>query len=84
MEDCNNITHGRHAMSKRTVYAVQNEDGHLELLEPVEVPKGVKFPVTLDLPDEAEGKAEIPVFPTQRLGRPKGKLTRDEIYGDII
>ena len=38
-------------MAKRTVLASKAPDGHLQLLEPVDLPTDEKFSVTLELPD---------------------------------
>ncbi len=71
-------------MAKRTVLASRAVDGHLQLLEPVELPDDEEFPVTLDLPDERPAadrhhRVELPSWPGSVLGR----LTRDEIYDDV-
>ena len=71
-------------MPKRTVLATQAADGHLQLLEPVRLPKAKKFPVTLDLPEEpvtarTHGGIDLPTWP----GHVIGHLSREEIYGDL-
>ena len=71
-------------MPKRTVLARRAPDGHLQLLEPVELPEDEKFTVTLELPEKRpeaarEPKVDLPSWP----GKVRGRLTREEIYGDI-
>jgi len=70
-------------MPKRTVLASRAPDGHVQLLEPVELPPDEKFAVTLDLPEKrpAAGgrKLDLPTWP----GKVLGQLTREEIYGDL-
>lgn len=71
-------------MAKRTVLASRAADGHLQLLEPVELPNDERFPVTLDLPEkrpavQAARRVDLPTWPGKVIGR----LTRDEIYGDV-
>ena len=71
-------------MAKRTVLASRAPDGHLQLLEPVDLPPEEKFPVTLDLPEKRRAagrgrKLDLPTWPGKVLGR----LTREEIYGDV-
>ena len=70
-------------MPKQTVLASRAPDGHLQLLEPVDLPRDEKFAVTLELPEkrpEARGrKLDLPTWP----GRVLGRLTREEIYGDV-
>jgi hypothetical protein len=71
-------------MPKRTVLASRAPDGHLQLLEPVDLPPDEKFAVTLDLPEKRQvaaggRKLDLPIWPGKVLGR----LTREEIYGDV-
>lgn len=72
-------------MAKRTVLATPSEDGHLALLERVDLPPvGTRLPVTLELPEERRVAAEDRELPTRNLGPFKGRLTRDEIYADLV
>jgi hypothetical protein len=71
-------------MAKRTVRAVKAADGHLELLEHVDLPQGQVIPVTLELPDETRLATAPSDLPIRDLGPVKGALTRDEIYADLI
>ncbi len=71
-------------MAKRTVLASRAPDGHLQLLEPVDLPQEGKFPVTLELPEKRpavapDRKVDLPTWSGKVLGR----LTREEIYGDV-
>ncbi len=71
-------------MAKRTVLASRAPDGHLQLLEPVDLPPEEKFPVTLELPEkrrapQSSRTVDLPTWPGKVLGR----LTREEIYGDV-
>jgi hypothetical protein len=71
-------------MAKRTVLASRAADGHLQLLEPVELPPEEKFPVTLELPEkrltpQPRRTVDLPTWP----GKVLGQLTREEIYGDV-
>ena len=70
-------------MARRTVLARSNEDGHIELLEPLTLPSGRNFEVTVDLPDEECLESPRPSLPVRRLGPVKGTLGRDEIYADL-
>ena len=70
-------------MSRRTVRAIRQADGRLELLEPVELPKDQVFTVTIDLPDEARSGAAAAELESRRLGAPKAEITRDLIYADL-
>ncbi|MBI5479965.1 MAG: hypothetical protein HY906_13955 [Deltaproteobacteria bacterium] len=70
-------------MSKRTVLAVRHQDGHLELLEPIDLAVGAEVAVTLDIPEEAPVAAPGPLLPTRSLGPMKTELTRDVIYDDL-
>jgi hypothetical protein len=74
----------RNTMAKRTVLASRAPDGHLQLLEPVELPTEEKFPVTLEVPEKratahSGRKVDLPTWPGKVIGR----LTREEIYGDV-
>ena len=70
-------------MPKRTVLASRAPDGHLQLLEPVDLPPDEKFAVTLELPEKTAAPGsrtlDLPTWPGTVLGR----LTREEIYGDV-
>ncbi len=70
-------------MPKRTVLASRAPDGHLQLLEPVDLPPDEKFAVTLELPEKRQAVAahalDLPTWPGKVIGR----LTREEIYGDV-
>ncbi len=71
-------------MPKRTVLASRAPDGHVQLLEPVDLPPGEKFAVTLELPEKRpaprrSSTVDLPTWPGGVLGR----LTREEIYGDV-
>jgi predicted DNA-binding antitoxin AbrB/MazE fold protein len=68
-------------VAPKTVLARKNEDGHLELLEPVELPEGRTFRVTLELVKPVPARRRIRFL--VRSGKPLGKLTRDEIYEDV-
>ncbi len=70
-------------MPQRTVRAVRHEDGHLELLEPVNLAPGAKVSVTLEVAEEAP-PCERPKLPVRKLGPIRGSLSRDEIYGDRV
>jgi hypothetical protein len=69
-------------MAHKTVKAVRHNDGHVVLLEPVNLP-AEPFMVTLELPDEARPTSPAPEFAAWDLGV-KEPLTRDQIYEDLI
>lgn len=66
----------------RSVRAVRHEDGHLKLLDPVELPPGKVIRVTLDLPEPADMTQPRIGLPVRDLGPMKGHVSRDEIYGE--
>lgn len=71
-------------MAKRMVLASRAADGHLELLEPFDLPQGETFPVTLEIPEkrqlaDAAQRVDLPKWPGVAIGH----LSRDEIYGDV-
>lgn len=68
-------------MPKKTVRAVLREARLLELLDKVDLPRGSKLTVTLDLPDEAAPKINDLRLPVRDLGI-KVPLTRDDLYDD--
>ena len=69
-------------MARRMVRAVRADDGHLQLLEAVELPDR-EITVTLDLPeDETTAATRVPRLPVRDLGPMKAMPTRDELYGD--
>jgi hypothetical protein len=70
-------------MTRRTIRAVPQEDGRLELLEHVELPKGQVISITLDVLEQERDEASRVVLPTRKLGAPKLPVTRDEIYADL-
>ena len=71
-------------MPRRTVLASRAPDGHLQLLEPVDLPKAKQFTVTLDFPEDqaAAGTGRTVDLPTWP-GRVIGRLSREEIYADV-
>ena len=71
-------------MTKRTVQAVRAADGHLKLLEEVSLPPGTPITVTIELPDSADAKEHAALLPTRSLGALRGRLSRDEIYDDLV
>ncbi|MBI4598977.1 hypothetical protein HY734_02145 [Candidatus Uhrbacteria bacterium] len=71
----------RRIMPKRSIRAVQREDGRLELLEPVTIPHGRVIEVSLELPEENK-HAHPPVSIPCWKGTVIGTLSRDEIYAD--
>ena len=71
-------------MPKSTVRAVRHPDGHLELLEPIDLPLGAVVPITVELPDPPTDKHKPELPPVRNLGRMKGPLTREEIYDDVV
>ncbi len=66
----------------RSVRAVRHEDGHLKLLDHVELPSGTVIQVTLDLPEPSEVARCRVGLPVRDLGPMKGSVNRDEIYGE--
>lgn len=71
-------------MAARRMLLRLHEDGHLEMLEPVEIPRGTTITATLELPEkEAEQIKQVPVFAKWDLGA-KEPLTREDIYEDLI
>lgn len=60
----------------------QVRGGVLELLEEVDLPEGQSINVTIAIPSVIpKKKHRLGVW---HLGSLKGRLTRDEIYGDLI
>ena len=68
----------------RNVRAIRHEDGHLKLLDPVELPRDTVITVVLDLPDAQQPPTVHRGLPIRDLGPMKGTVTRDEIYGDLL
>lgn len=66
----------------RSVRAVRHEDGHLKLLDPVELPSGRVIQVTLDLPEATSDAQPRVGLPVRDLGPMRGHVSRDEIYGE--
>ncbi len=66
----------------RSDRAVRHEDGHLKLLDPVELPSGTVINVTLDLPEPSEIERTRVGLLVRDLGAMKGRISRDEIYGE--
>lgn len=71
-------------MSARTVRAIQHEDGHLELLERVDLPKGTVIELTMHLPDKPKPARVRPVLPVRHLGPMQRLPTRGELYDELI
>lgn len=69
-------------MSRRTVRAIRADDGRLELLEPVDLPRHLEITVTLEIADEPQSGV-VRELPTRKLGVPKVPITRDVIYADL-
>ena len=70
-------------MTKQTIRAIQCEYGYLELLDPVELPKGQVITVTFGALEDMRPDPEVRL-PEPRPGSVKGALTRDEIYEDYL
>jgi hypothetical protein len=68
----------------RNVRAIRHEDGHLKLLDPIELPRNTVFTIAFDLPEATEPSAERRGLPVRDLGPMKGSVSRDEIYGDLF
>ena len=66
----------------KTVHAVRHGQ-NLELLEPLDLPEGLRVAITVDLPPAPRPQAQS-AFPVRSLGPMKGKLGREEIYGDLV
>lgn len=64
----------------KTVHAIRH-GGHLELLEPIDIPEGTEVTVTVELPP-AVLKGAPSALPIRSLGRMNGSLAREDIYGD--
>ena len=70
-------------MSKRTVRAIKADDGHLKLLESVDLPTNQEIFVTLDIPEDHVARGQ-PKLPVRDLGPMKMPIDRDAIYADLI
>jgi hypothetical protein len=68
----------------RNVRAIRHEDGHLKLLDAVDLPRDTVITVQLDLPDATEPSGARRGLPVRDLGPMNGSVTRDEIYGDLF
>ncbi|MGB8297608.1 MAG: hypothetical protein WCG85_19475 [Polyangia bacterium] len=66
----------------KTVPAVRH-GRNLELLEPLDLPEGLRVAITVELPPAPRPPAHS-VFPARNLGPTKGSLDREEIYGDLV
>jgi hypothetical protein len=75
---------GASIMTTRTVRATRASDGHIQLLEPVDLPGGVVFTVVLEVADVATNEQQPLTLPVRRLGRTRAALTRDEIYDGLV
>lgn len=70
-------------MARRTVLATPCEDGHLALLEPVQLPPvGTQMPVILELPENPMQNVTKSALPVRHLGRCKRPINREEIYAE--
>ena len=66
----------------KTVHAVRH-GRNLELLEPLDLPEGLRVAITVELPPAPRPQAHS-AFPVRSLGPMKGSLDREEIYGDLV
>jgi hypothetical protein len=66
----------------KTVHAVRRGQ-NLELLEPLDLPEGLRVAITVELPPAPRPQAHS-AFPVRSLGPMKGSLDREEIYGDLV
>ena len=63
-------------MVTRRVLAVRHRDGHLELLEPLEISIGQRVAITVELPNEKHPPEEVDSLPVRDLGALKSTLAR--------
>ena len=66
----------------QTVHAVLHGRS-LELIEPLDLPEGLRVAITVELPPAPRPQAHS-AFPVRNLGPMKGSLDREEIYGDLV
>ncbi|MGA7743537.1 MAG: hypothetical protein ABSF35_01070 [Polyangia bacterium] len=66
----------------QTVHAVLHGRS-LELIEPLDLPEGLRVAITVELPPAPRPPAQS-AFPVRSLGPMKGSLGREEIYGDLV
>jgi len=66
----------------KTVHAVHRGQV-LELIEPLDLPEGLRVAITVELPPAPRPQAHS-AFPFRSLGPMKGSLDREEIYGDLV
>ena len=69
-------------MAGKTVRAIKR-DGHLELLDPVDLPDGEEVKVTLEVVTPVLPAADKPHLATWDLGV-KGAIKREDIYDDLL
>ena len=76
--------HGDMVMATRTVQAKYHTDGHIELLEKLDLPENSTVTVILQFPDKLGPKRTKPTLPVRHLGPMRTVPSRDELYDDLI